>query len=812
MKVILKMSEPRGGGNSSSNVLIFGGLALVLLLGSGVIGVATLFGGLTATLSTINNSGGNVGVLPSCDSFAIGSDISVNGLKQQYQRDSAALIVQEAMNRGLGEYGAAVAMTAAITESGLTPHSDGEVEGLHYGYDRFNWSYGLFRTQLHNQLGQVAWKKPNGGFYPREDSASIAKAQAIALDPAWQVNWFFNRMTGVDYQSKSLRNFKWRDDPKYKDKPWILAQKVENSAFPDGSNYRKVWEGNKDGWNITPLEIVRQIIVAGGGFAESDTITTLDTPFLLSNFNETTGAYVIENPSNTSLTSNGYPVISLAKDSRLVKGSLAGNTNPYKVSDWAKPIFDDFISRWQKSIAFSDGRLSLRRGDSQILGWTKPIGDQLSPRFSGTALSIQPIPFRKNAPTSDEMVSIRKLVKDMGGMITWGGLNDPSMFYISKDIGPLELDKWGAISTSAGNPPYFFVGDFLGKSVGASLKGQVEKLSANVKDKRNIVQGVVALNGDRNAKNAKTWIIQLGTTESNDPIKLAKYVEIIMNSAGSRKVYWVNTYRPPTFPALGNAAQNNAILKEKADLYGSLKLIDWSTAASANPAWFANDISGGYIAPNAAGQLALTNMIVQAITQNGDVVSALSSLCGDGTGIVDPTRDLGIDASSAEFTTNLTTTFRGAESALKRAANFTREPPCADGKCEGLCGRLTANIWGRGSSGFATARLQWFASVQKGIAVPSIDPATGQKNLAAWDIPLGALLYWADECPTCSSTPAERDAGGGKLNTGHVATWVGGGQLISNYDGPQGMGVYKVTPGQISYYKYLGWAPPIWNS
>lgn len=105
-----------------------------------------------------------------------------------------------------------------------------------------------------------------------------------------------------------------------------------------------------------------------------------------------------------------------------------------------------------------------------------------------------------------------------------------------------------------------------------------------------------------------------------------------------------------------------------------------------------------------------------------------------------------------------------------------------------LCARLAANIWGLPRAGYASAADQWEAMV-----------ASGNAHFKDRKPPVGALVFW--------------DTGG---PNGHVAVYVGSGQIVSNdiRDSVPGEGgVYQVDVAVIESdwgATYLGWAPPIY--
>ncbi len=130
-------------------------------------------------------------------------------------------------------------------------------------------------------------------------------------------------------------------------------------------------------------------------------------------------------------------------------------------------------------------------------------------------------------------------------------------------------------------------------------------------------------------------------------------------------------------------------------------------------------------------------------------------------------------------------TIPGAEEAVARALRLVG----SHGYYQ-LCARLAANIWGRPHSGYYSAAEQWRQMV-----------ASGKAHQDDRHPPVGALLFW--------------DTGG---PYGHVAVYIGKGQIVSNDIGdsvPGEGGVYQV-PFELVESRwgstYLGWSPPIYSS
>lgn len=100
----------------------------------------------------------------------------------------------------------------------------------------------------------------------------------------------------------------------------------------------------------------------------------------------------------------------------------------------------------------------------------------------------------------------------------------------------------------------------------------------------------------------------------------------------------------------------------------------------------------------------------------------------------------------------------------------------------GMCDNFVANMYGYGSSGYATAVKNWQAT-----------PGT-LKHPGDWNAPAGALMYW----------------GGGSTGAGHVAISLGNGSIIStDATGPGVVGQISArTPTDKWGHPYLGWAYP----
>lgn len=758
-----------------------------------VIGVTIVIGVVIAALlllpivilQMITNSDDSVGGTDACINYEVGSGVSVNGLDAA-KSANAAILVQEAVRRGLGKDGAAIAVMAAMTESGLQTDPGGD----NWSEPEYMWSMGLFQTKLWYQF-QQAWAKPGGGLYPKSDPTSIAKAKAMALDPQQQAKWFMDRLSGENPSTKSLANFKWRTDSQYAGKPWMVAQKIEGSAFADGRNYKATWNGSK---GIKPTEVVDAILnsdVSGAASVENGTtFTTLDTAFPALEVGAD-GNFIIPTPARAKFGPSGYPVIKNVPAWTAEVGLPSGNTVP--VAKWTAAAFDDLVTRWQASSALTQ-RFSLDKTGANAVGWTAYSSGPATDANTGTAVTLMPTVIRKVTLTTEETAAISRILRDMGGVLSWGGAGNPGYFYITPSLKPENVDGWATTATSLGKPPYFFVGDSIGRSIGNLVTQNLPQSTVDAIDSRKTAAGIAALRNNNAATVAKTWIVELGTNDGNNTAAFTGYVDKVMELAGGRKVFWINAYRPAS-NGMGLVKENNEVLRVAAQKYPNLTVIDWNSKAVANLAWFEGDSMK--LHPQGDGKQALMDLIMAAVTGNGNAsANGLSTLCGNGSGQVSNTDFVVAGDPTGNFTDNLTIALPGAASTKNRAMSFVGNPPssCTNYGCRHNCLHLASRAWGRATSGWYDAKESWQKAVASGNAVPAVDPKTGKTNPAAYSIPIGALVYWNPE-PNF-----------------HVATYVGDGKVVSNGNFGKGDSVYLVPMEAFKGYGtgYLGWAYPNW--
>jgi hypothetical protein len=140
------------------------------------------------------------------------------------------------------------------------------------------------------------------------------------------------------------------------------------------------------------------------------------------------------------------------------------------------------------------------------------------------------------------------------------------------------------------------------------------------------------------------------------------------------------------------------------------------------------------------------------------------------------------------------------QATLARASSYVGNPPAGcndrilnkDGTiakpalCVGQCDQLASFIWGYGWSGYQDAGVHW-DNVKR----------LGYTHSDDTNPPVGALLFWGPR--------------GGSV--GHVAVYVGGGYVVSNWYENTNPGVWRILVGEVAKdgYKYLGWSEPIFQ-
>ncbi len=122
--------------------------------------------------------------------------------------------------------------------------------------------------------------------------------------------------------------------------------------------------------------------------------------------------------------------------------------------------------------------------------------------------------------------------------------------------------------------PVFIVGDSL--TVGArpylkaQLKSRVRKVTVDARVGRFSSQGIAKLRS-RQARQARVWVVALGTNDGPSSSATRSNVRKVMRKAGPRRqVIWVNVVRP------GGYSRVNREFRRADAKYDNLTVIDWA--------------------------------------------------------------------------------------------------------------------------------------------------------------------------------------------------------------------------------------------
>jgi hypothetical protein len=164
--------------------------ALAAPSAAGGLVVALVVTAFAALASDNTATGGGQGTDPAIRTVACAPAAAAPGLATE-QTANAAVIMAAAETRGLGPAGAVIGVMTALTESSLLNVNHGDTAG-----------------------------PDSRGLFQQRDSWGPA---AVRMEPAGAAGLFFDRLGTIDG---------WQDLP-----PWVAAQRVQHSAFADGSNY-----------------------------------------------------------------------------------------------------------------------------------------------------------------------------------------------------------------------------------------------------------------------------------------------------------------------------------------------------------------------------------------------------------------------------------------------------------------------------------------------------------------------------------------------------------------------------------------------
>ena len=352
----------------------------------------------------------------------------------------------------------------------------------------------------------------------------------------------------------------------------------------------------------------------------------------------------------------------------------------------------------------------------------------------------------------------------------------------------------------------------LGDQLSVSLKDELEEqgIFVNAQAGRQLDDNIIssALRSV-DAQTRGTWVIELGTNNGSDAASVAEIegqmnkIRKLRNVDAPQTVYWITPNRPDEFEPFGSAKPYSDEIRRVALSQPWLRVLDWEQlvlASESSDKWFGQD--GVQLVGK--GQEAMSDLILGVAGTDDPLTTNSFAGCVAG-GFSDeylPTGEaIWVKGERGKFKVDGPATEDASywlPGNLKRASNALVNAPCEDGKCWSLCAQLAARISGQAHSGQDSARSLWFAMKARGVKGQTFVANDGSDNGRAYSPPPGAMLFW--------------DIG----ESGHVATYVGDGDVIHNYDhnGDGKQDVVRTTADSInkSYGKggpqYYGWALP----
>lgn len=137
------------------------------------------------------------------------------------------------------------------------------------------------------------------------------------------------------------------------------------------------------------------------------------------------------------------------------------------------------------------------------------------------------------------------------------------------------------------------------------------------------------------------------------------------------------------------------------------------------------------------------------------------------------------------------------ERALARAQRALVEPPCDDNPrdsmfgCDGMCAQLAARIYGQQNGFYRPGAKRWAYSMWLALAGGASPDVARIGSGREFNPPVGAMLFWYM----------------GPDHPGHVAVYIGGGAIVTNYHGQR---VVQMPAQRLvdEYRGYVGWAVP----
>ena len=508
-------------------------------------------------------------------------------------------------------------------------------------------------------------------------------------------------------------------------------------------------------------------------------------------------------PPHGSLTVEGHPGI--WDPNQLETFTVAKYS--YTVARTYMPTFRAFLSDWQASPYLGGGRYDLSGGPdvahgSYVWRWAR-MASKLSDH-AGYAVDVRTdvlpqVPFVRhmNAQETAAVHALLARYPDLG----WGG------DYSGKYIDEMHIYVRGSASESSVAqyvlPTLIVTDDSLDVLLAENDGALAEALTRFPYDVdahagRTVPEGVTALEGNAKTADANAVVVSLGAAEVQvgkqspastrapdpgaaspspsavkllDPALMDGWIADVMGAVGDKTVIWV----VPTVAGPSRQIVVDALARADGE-YTNLSLVTLPI-----------DTASGFVTADGSltkkGQEEMSGLIATRIADSQPLYTAKEE-CQD---MLFSTPSEAV--LTGEYRDRADVVISGGAEAAALAETWTgttRANCSTGGRCEGQCDHLAARLRGVNRSGYESAASHWRRTLdpsgQWGTAHP------GDKM-----IPVGALVFF--------------DTG---REPGHVATYVGGGYVISNWVGPDGKAVYKVPlKDMAASAKYLGWADPV---
>ena len=355
------------------------------------------------------------------------------------------------------------------------------------------------------------------------------------------------------------------------------------------------------------------------------------------------------------------------------------------------------------------------------------------------------------------------------------------------------------LNGDAGTSSVFVLGDSLSAGIADDLRSA--GFSVNARTGRAASAASLGILRSDAARNAGTWLIELGSNNADTPGAAAAWVRKVaeLREDGQQQVYWVLPWRDPGYDSASVKGGTASIVRDlvaasaaqadPADRW--LRTLDWPALAAANPGWFPDGLH-----PEGVGDAALASLMTSAV---GEATTALAyyddANCDTGGG---STVGLGgvqvLEGDSGRFTDGPAPADAAnwVPAVLTRAARATQDPPCDEPGCPSMCAQLAARVHGQSYGFYNPDMKRWAYSMFVALSGTGVDRGlTGSGT--EFSPPVGAMLFWYM----------------GPDNPGHVATYVGAGRIVTNYaDSATGVVIMPAERLVNEYDGYLGWMMP----